>query len=419
MAEKIKLGTNGNFGVKEGGTLAYNDENGVFKAIELASSRASTGTYVAESGLIADAEVGVPRIDWTNGVGELLLEPQSTNLFTYSEDFSDASWTKSGTTVTSNAILSPDGSVNADLIEISSAGARFVSQSVTLTSGQNYVLSCFMKNGNTGWNALGAFDGVSDFATGTFDILNGNIGSTSVSSGSVNTELSIQDYGNGWYRCIMKFTATSTGSWSIRVYASVQSATNYSGVVGENAYIFGAQLEQLSYPTSYIRTEGSSVTRIADAVTGNSSLGQVINSSEGVLYAEMSALADDGTNRSIAITDGTSNNRTTIQFSVSANRISSGTIVGGVANAILAQNSIDQTNTFKIAFKYKENDFALWVNGVEVKTDLSGSTYSANTLDKLSFDNGAGSEDFYGRIREIKVYDTALTDAELTTLTTI
>ena len=113
MAEKIKLGTNGNFGVKEGGTLAYNDENGVFKAIELASSRASTGTYVAESGLIADAEVGVPRIDWTNGVGELLLEPQSTNLFTYSEDFSDASWTKSGTTVTSNAILSPDGSVNA------------------------------------------------------------------------------------------------------------------------------------------------------------------------------------------------------------------------------------------------------------------------------------------------------------------
>ena len=179
---------------------------------------------------------------------------QSTNLFTYSEDFSDASWTKSGTTVTSNAILSPDGSVNADLIEISSAGARFVSQSVTLTSGQNYVLSCFMKNGNTGWNALGAFDGVSDFATGTFDILNGNIGSTSVSSGSVNTELSIQDYGNGWYRCIMKFTATSTGSWSIRVYASVQSATNYSGVVGENAYIFGAQLEQLSYPTSYIIT---------------------------------------------------------------------------------------------------------------------------------------------------------------------
>lgn len=59
------------------------------------------------------------------------------------------------------------------------------------------------------------------------------------------------------------------------------------------------------------------------------------------------------------------------------------------------------------------------MNGVEVKTDLSGSTYSANTLDKLSFDNGAGSEDFYGRIREIKVYDTALTDAELTTLTTI
>lgn len=415
MATKIKLG-NGNWGVKDGGTLAYNDENGVFKAIELASSRASGGTYVAQSGLIADAEVGVPRIDWTNGVGELLLEPQSTNLITYSEDFSNAAWVKNSATITSNSVLSPDGSVNADLIEIISGGARFVSQNISVTSGLTYVLSCFMKNGNTGWNALGAFSGVSDFATGTFDLENGVVGSTSVSVGAVNTELSIENYGNGWFRCIMKFTATSTASWSIRVYSSVQSATDYSGVVGENTYIFGAQFEQLSYATSYIRTSGSSVTRIADAVTGNSSLGQVINSSEGVLYAEMSALANDGTQNLLGLNGGSISNSILFGFS-SSNGIRFYGAESGTGTGFDLTTAATITSNLKLALRWSLNDVKFYINGTQVGTDT---TFAASSsLNELSFDNGSGASPFYGRIRDLKVYDTALTDAELTALTTL
>jgi len=69
----------------------------------------------------------------------------------------------------------------------------------------------------------------------------------------------------------------------------------------------------------------------------------------------------------------------------------------------------------KIAFKYKNNDFALWVNGVEVGTDLIGVIPTG--LNKLSFDDGNGSSDFYGKVKQLQVYDTSLSDTQLAALT--
>ena len=179
-------------------------------------------------------------------------------------------------------------------------------------------------------------------------------------------------------------------------------------------YIWGAQLEELSYPTSYIATTGSAVTRAAETCNsaGNST---VFDSTEGVFYAEISALASDSTAKEITLSDGTTNNRIIISYNT-ANQIR-------INYRKASSNIFDQTKTItitesnKVAVKYKLNDFSFFVNGTKVASSTSGSVMSANTLTQLNFDDGSGSFDFYGKIKNVQVYNTALTDAELIELT--
>jgi len=384
MAEKIKLG-NGNWGVKQGGTLAYNDENGVFKAIELASSRASSATYVAESGIVADAEVGVPRIDWTNGVGGLLLEPQRRNLIPYSQDFTQTDWTSLSTaTLTANYGVAPDGSTSSVLVTNSSGGgSEQLAEVVTITSGETYTVSFWVKR-VTGSGVVSII-GIENIATPI----------------AVTSE---------WQRFSVTATATTTSG---RAYVRVDTS-------GDEVEVWGAQLEDNGvlgggdYMTSYIRTNGSSVTRIADAVSGNSSLGQVINSSEGVLYAEMSALANDGTTRAISLDNGSTSVGAIIRFRPTTNEFQfllKDSVNPDVGNTLILS---DATQTNKFALKWKSGDITLWVNGVEELT--ASGTMNISGLTDISFSTFGT---FYGKVKDLRVYDTALTDAELTTLTTL
>jgi hypothetical protein len=133
-----------------------------------------------------------------------------------------------------------------------------------------------------------------------------------------------------------------------------------------------------------------------------------------VLYAEIAALANDGTYR-YSISDGTNNNN--IYIELGSSNISAVGRLSGV-NQFALSSSQTITNTNKIALKYKANDFALWINGTEVAIDTSGSTYSANTLNSLQFDRGDGFIDFYGKCKALAVFNEALSDSELTQLTT-
>jgi hypothetical protein len=139
--------------------------------------------------------------------------------------------------------------------------------------------------------------------------------------------------------------------------------------------------------------------------------------SEGVLMVEMSALANDGTNRDVSITDGTSTNVVTIRYTSTDNEIRYKVKSGGVATVNDTVIISSATDFNKIAIKYKTNDFALWVNGVEVATDISGATPIG--LSELVFDDGSAANVFYGKTRQIQYFQTALTDSELATLTTI
>lgn len=392
-------------------------------------ARSTTATRVNEQGLIEDVAANLPRIDYTDGTnnGCLLLEPQSTNIITYSEDFSQWTNTGSETTDTANALISPSGLLNATKLQEANSnfGYHRLTNSITASSNTDYSLSFFAKKGTISYVQLLLLNTSNSSASSkVFDLENGVVGETILYNGTLS-DSKIEDFGNGWYRCsIVAQLTTTPNTFRINLAnAATGNTTNlgmvqYTGNSNGNIYIWGAQLEELSFPTSYIPTSGSTVTRNADACTeaGNTDL---IESSEGVLYAEISALADSLNYRFISISDGTSNNRIYLQYSNASNQIQVSILVGGVQSYGATHNLSSSIVFNKIAVKWKLNDFSLYVNGVEVSTSNSNITFPANTLNKINFTNETATIfDFEGKVKSLAVFKEALTDAQLTALTT-
>ena len=138
------------------------------------------------------------------------------------------------------------------------------------------------------------------------------------------------------------------------------------------------------------------------------------------MYAEIAALALTSSLEMLSLNDGTYNNIVLFRYyDTSSNDIQVQVKVGGSLQASILFTLSDAKAFNKIALKYKENDFALWVNGAKVGTDTSGTTFSADTLNKLSFNRGDGSNPLFGKTKALVVYKEALTDEQLTCLTTI
>jgi hypothetical protein len=199
--------------------------------------------------------------------------------------------------------------------------------------------------------------------------------------------------------------------------ASVPSNNNYSstGDGTSGAYIYGLQLEEGSYPTSYIPNHsGGSETRAADSCSGAGDA-STFNDDEGVLYAEISALAEDSDSKRITISDGTLANRITI--AISSNTISGFVNVNNVTEYTFFESGQDVISPIKIAVKYKTNDFALWINGTEYDVSTSGTTFPASTLSDLSFNNATGINNLFGNVKQVLYFPTALSTADLEILT--
>ena len=305
----------------------------------------------------------------------LLLEPQSTNLLPFSENFSDYTFNGS-ISILSNNNTSPSNSLNASLISITDTNPNTkIQKSTSVISGNTYTFSVFLKSDSN---------------------LTLEIGGIASAHITVNTT-------NKWQR----FSVTQVASANTR-YPQVKS----SGTQG-TFYMWGAQLEELSYPTSYIPTAGATQTRIGETCTsaGNAN---TFNSTEGVLYAEIAALADDLTFRSISINNGTSNEAAIIRFRTNSNRINGLIRDGGSAVNNLNFDVTDITDFHKVAYKFKTGDCALFIDGSQVATGTSAFTLSP--LINLNFNNGLG-DFFYGKTKNLATYNRALTDNELYTIT--
>ena len=386
MAQTLKFG-NKVWAAKEDSVLAYNDINNNYKPLPFTFSRASIGTRVNKDGLIETMGQDIARIDYTDSAdGVLLLEPASTNLLNYSEQIQNTTyWNDLGgdLVVTGNAIISPDGTLNAGAITLANSSNRyFVHSLITLTVGGSYTFSVYMKS-----------------AIGNLSVGIGGVNGIVVENKTVTTE---------WQR----FTYTFTVAAGAVDYFGIDQRGLDKSTSG-TLYFWGAQVEQLSYPTSYIPTSGSTVTRAAETCN-NSGNSEVFNDSEGVLFVNTATLQEGVTEKIISLSDGTTSNNIYFSFSGAANTIFGLVVSGGSTQASLS-TTVSQIQPNKLLIKYKSNDISFWLNGFKVGFDTSANAPSG--LKNLSFSYPTNAINFYGKTKELGYYNTALTDAELETLT--
>ena len=368
-------------------------------------NRGSVATRINAQGLIENVASGQSRLDYPlidgvqKGCPHHILEPARTNLIQYSEQLNNSEWGFGNVAdyIDSNSSISPDGTSNGDTFVCGASGYSSVFQTVSTLNAQLYTVSVFVKKGNQD-NFSIELRGAGSTPDVIFDLKNGTIIS--------GTDGEIKKYANGWYRCSLTKLSSSTSSIII-------FGRSLSGSIGDSFQIYGAQIEQGSYPTSYIPTNGESggVTRSAETATGAGN-STTFNSSEGVLMAEISALANDV---AISLSDNTFNN--SISFGVYLNKISA--VIrkdGGYITSGIIDNSGHAFNNNKIAIKYNSSSCDFYVNGFVVGSS-SGVAYSSNVLDNLNFNRGSANDNFYGKTKQLQYYNSALTESELEQLT--
>jgi hypothetical protein len=351
-----------------------------------------------------ETRLNIPRLDYSNGTcPSLLVEPQRTNLLTYSSSFDNSDWGKIGITAFANNTTAPNGTMSADKIAFTNTNSYIYPTAVVFAITNNsFSYSVYAKaDTQSAFNMLigtpvGVWGANFDLTTQTATPFSGS-----------GTSGKIESVDNGWFRCIL------TAPIPVVVYAE---ASIGFPIAGGSLFFWGAQIEAGAYPTSYIPTTSASVTRNADVIskTGISSL---IGQTEGTLFLDVTAQLNNADEQDLSISDGTGNNRAIIRLT------SSGVIRGiGVFGGSLEFNiggSAYTTGTrYKIALAYKNNDVALYVNGT-----LQGSTSTttiSGTLSRLGFDvftNGA--QIICSPTQAAALWKTRLTNAQLTALTTL
>jgi len=324
-----------------------------------------------------------PRLDYdplNPTCPHLLLEPQSTNLVTFSEDFSQ--WNTFNLTAETNTAINPKGTSGCYRIFVDNTTNSNLFLS-TASIGTSYTISIYAKSNNANKDnfQLRIGDSRSSVFTATSD----------------------------WQRFTYSATATGSNTFAVAIFTS-------SGTVSSDILIFGAQVETTAYATSYIPTAGATETRVGETCTNAGNV-DTFNSTEGVLYAEIAALADDGTFRNISVGDGGVDNVVRLNYNTTLNRISFINRVGGSNTAFINYNATDITQYQKVAFKFKLNDFSVFANGLQIATDPLGAVNAANIFNTLKFDQGDGGSPFYGKVKSLATYNRALTDTELYTIT--
>jgi hypothetical protein len=389
-------------------------------------TRATTATRVNANGNIESVASGIPRLDYfasggTVGCPALLVEPSGSNLALQSENFTlSGSWNTSvagRTLVTGNvtSTLDPYGGNVSDLLSddntASNTHRMYTVGNISITSGTTYSTSFFVKANTTPWFEIRLMQSNETDAGIVGTVFNLTSGTITSGSGT------IQNYGNGWYRCTNIGTSNFTGNGRIFFYVYNSSGTkSYNGTSSNSLYIFGAQVETGSIATSYIPTTTGSVTRNADVVSVSGAVSGSIGQTEGTIYAEVAYSAIAATKTIVAITDGTTNNRIAVRL-LSTTSIGARIVVGG-SNHDFNQNitAIPSSGTFKIALAYKANDYVLAFNGTNYASTATRPVPATNAI--TIGDSGFSDSFFNDRIRAAALYTTRLTNAQLAALTT-
>ena len=382
-------------------------------------TRGSTATYVGSDGLIKTAASGEARFDHDPETGEslgLLVEESRTNLLIHSEEFDNAAWIKLGTTVSANTTTAPNGTATADKLVSNNATNRFCAyRYLTMTANSVQTLSCYGKS--AGWNFMTLVVGKQGSPytrdSYTINLNDGTVNKGPWTSNSVLfTAVTKEKLANGWWKLSVsvKVDASST-DLHVEIGASPTNQYN-NGMTGDGTsgiYIWGAQLEAASFPTSYIPTTTVTVTRSADvaSMTGTN-FSSWYNQGEGSLV--VSADRVDGL-PSLQFTVLTTNGYRNPEFTFRSDGRAS--IYNPTVGSYLTSAAL-QKATFGWSFDGTGASRA--INGVGNSVANTGINDTNTTL---SIGNYGGSNNYRhnGHISRLAYYPTRLSDTQLQALT--
>jgi len=367
----------------DSGTASRADTTTSTGAIKLFKAQLNIGS-TAKPYFPTTDRLNVPRLTYQNGGGgcpSLLLEKQSTNLVTYSEQFDNASWGQVSATITANTTISPDGTQDGDTFTTTGGGAR-IFQTLSLGAG-SYTTSIYVKklSGSGNMRFFGIVDG------------------SGVSQSFTPTD--------NWQRFTGNFTA-STGITEMQLRED-----GFSGSLA----IWGFQLEASSYATSYIPTTSSSATRVVDACYRNSYAGGI--STEATIFADFEYQRNDGGYSTPFLIYNASLGNYLYIF-VLGNTIRALCVNSGGVESQVITSTVTPNTRYKVAAGFKTNDFVMYVNGSLIGTDTSGTmpTFS-NTGTNIYIGTDASLTEPIGKLNECVLFPTRLTNAELASLTTL
>lgn len=365
------------------------------------------GTRVDKNGFITDVEANVPRIDYTGGgCPSLLLEPSSTNYIPYSQDFSQSAWSKlsggTGSTpiVTENYAISPSGEFNASRVQFNKGSGTtqsdlsILAEFLTVSSGIDSTKSIYVKS-----NTSEEYDLV---LYGTSDASGTNVAKIRVTS--------------EWQRfdVFKTLTGTSTGLAIGLREISVSGLSETADVL-----VWGAQLENQAYTTSYIPNYGTSagVTRSQDVGGSTGDISSEFDSTEGTFFFEGSFSDFSSANR-VSLNSSVTTFQDRISISTDSTRFLIIYEAGDVGGSFPV-NVSDLYANIKIAIKWSSGSVVCYTNGTESFDRTNIGDFSQNSLNRVTLANANESTPFKGKVKQLRVYDEYLSDSEMAQLTTL
>jgi hypothetical protein len=391
------LAANGNFQIRlspDGITDNYTgDGSGRVKVYRMGLFKGNG--YQENWGVVTTDRLNVPALDYSTGVQRWSVEPQRGNIIVDSIDYTSSEWLKDQVTITPNAAISPDGTMNATRVTNGASGNYRLRQSRFVDADDTYQYSFWVKKETSSAIRISHqnFDNTAfvDFNFDTEQIVGGTF----------------KKGENGWYRITGNFSTSTDLAGSIAFFGVTPSASTL---------IWNCQTEKGTYPTSDIITGASAVTRGADG-SSTTGLGNILNDSEGALFFEGSFSNIETSFVRLSISDGTTQNF--VSFGLNSGSFVGVVAVGGVTKQVLNGGTCNRDQVYKILIKYSVSGIQLWIDGVEVDSTNDSGDFPNNTLSTLNFSsatNNAGNK-FYGTVKNLSYYDRALTDAEATEIT--
>jgi hypothetical protein len=314
----------------------------------------------------------------------LLWEPQKPNNFLYSEDFTQAQWVKTLSTITVNAAVAPNGTTTASkLVASAGLGTHRVHQNPSMAGSSVWCFSVYAKA--AGWSYLNLRLSHTDGSTryGHFNLTTGTLGTV-----AAGLRATMEDVGNGWYRCSISWDTVlqNTGTHSIVINTTnIDNTPNDTGDGVSGIYIWGAQAESGPSPTSYIPTTTVAVTRAADVLSvTDMNFSDFWNPAEGTLVLDYES--GGATGHLLNVNNGTQLER----------MLMSAEGLGQIIDGNVLQASMDGGvpvglgSTDKLALAYKLNDGAVALNGGAAVVDTS---CTIPTVDRLFLDAGVVGTD--------------------------